>query len=319
MTVFVSHASADADHAKVLCNLLTSALRLNSSKVICTARAGTLRIGDEFNGQLLGQIANAKVVLALVSPAFLRSHYCWWELGAAMASGVAILPVCVHSNVRDNLPQVLSGIEAVQLSNPEAALELLRQISILLGQTHHSHDMDAMSRACRGVSVSLSSAASSSNWIYVLISRRSDSVHRIVGAFQIQKDGDTQGTACAHGFALWVRQELTDRGDWFAEKFSLQARRYCFVYEMRGEQSNQHLAPDGKSIDHKGVIELVEDAQMTPIYGVRCLRGNVHDLDDWADNRPAMYAEELDEPWDSVCERIRKDGLEVFSSLQDRL
>lgn len=51
--------------------------------------------GEDFIGYIKGQLQRTKLLIPLVTPAYLDSKFCMWELGAAWANGTKIVPLVV--------------------------------------------------------------------------------------------------------------------------------------------------------------------------------------------------------------------------------
>jgi TIR domain-containing protein/calcineurin-like phosphoesterase family protein len=114
MKVFISHSSADRQAAKVLVELLQTAMPIEGSGIRCTSLAGYgLEPGVDFNERLRRETYEAEVLLGLLSPNALRSTYVLFELGARWAAKAYMIPV------------LLGGLKAADLPGPVAALHAI--------------------------------------------------------------------------------------------------------------------------------------------------------------------------------------------------
>jgi hypothetical protein len=81
--IFVTHASSDQPLAEALARYILSTSQLDESQVFCSSAEGMgIPVGDQLINHLESVLRNTSVVVQLVTPAYLRSEYCMWELGA---------------------------------------------------------------------------------------------------------------------------------------------------------------------------------------------------------------------------------------------
>ncbi len=115
--VFVSHSSKDEALAKTLINLFKAALGLTASQIRCTSVDGyKLPVGANTENSLREEINAADVVVGLITPSSLVSHYVMFELGARWGAQRFVAPLLV-------------GVEAGDLRGP------LHHLNALSGDT----------------------------------------------------------------------------------------------------------------------------------------------------------------------------------------
>ena len=94
--IFISHAVADQKLAKLLANFLKEAIGVPQDAIFCSSVPGHgIPLGDDFNGYIKDQIQNPKLVVLLMTPAYMESWFCLMELGAAWAKSHRTIAVVV--------------------------------------------------------------------------------------------------------------------------------------------------------------------------------------------------------------------------------
>ena len=113
MMIFMSHSSKDADLAKALINLLKSALGLSANQIRCSSVDGyRLPVGVNTESKLREEVKAAKVVIGLITPSSLTSHFVMFELGARWGAGLFLAPL-------------LAGVDPSELKGPLGLLNAL--------------------------------------------------------------------------------------------------------------------------------------------------------------------------------------------------
>ncbi|NYT30564.1 TIR domain-containing protein [Rhizobium sp. WYCCWR 11128] len=92
--VFISHATADVALAKLVVNFLKEAIGVPDADIFCTSLPGhSIPLMQDFNEYMRKQMEQPAIVLALLTPSYLESHFCLMELGAAWSRALKTLPV----------------------------------------------------------------------------------------------------------------------------------------------------------------------------------------------------------------------------------
>ena len=82
--VFVSHATKDSDIALRLARLLRASCKLDFEEVVCTSVPEfALPEGRDWKDELRNVIEESAIVVFYLSPAFMSSRFCGFEMGAA--------------------------------------------------------------------------------------------------------------------------------------------------------------------------------------------------------------------------------------------
>ena len=103
--VFISYSRRDLD----LADRLVSALEGQGFSVTIDRR--DLPYGEEWLKELADFIAGADTVVALVSPSFVHSKACNWELAEVRARSKRLVPVVIESVGADDLPETIGKIQ----------------------------------------------------------------------------------------------------------------------------------------------------------------------------------------------------------------
>jgi hypothetical protein len=82
--IFVSHAAEDRAIASKLVELLEIGMGVPDDHIFFSSQAGTVENGEFFVQTILAKLAEAELVVCLISRAYLRSQFCLAEAGAAM-------------------------------------------------------------------------------------------------------------------------------------------------------------------------------------------------------------------------------------------
>ncbi len=94
--IFISHAVADQALAKMLVDFLKEAIGVPEPAIFCSSVKGHhIPLGEDFNAYIKQQLQNPKLVILLMTPAYMESSFCLMELGAAWARNAASLAVVV--------------------------------------------------------------------------------------------------------------------------------------------------------------------------------------------------------------------------------
>jgi len=102
--VFISYSRHDMEIA----DRLVEALGSEGFQVTIDRR--DLPYGEEWAKELAGFIADADTVVALISPAFLASKACNWELGQVKDTNKRLVPVVIEPVVIADLPESVGKI-----------------------------------------------------------------------------------------------------------------------------------------------------------------------------------------------------------------
>lgn len=128
--IFISHRHKDVTQVKALIALLEARFRIVSSDIRCTSVPPyKLGAGERTSERLRAEIANAEVVLGLLSPDTSESKYVLAELGAAWGSGVPTFPLRIQGARFEDVPEPLNERHSLALDRTAECLQLVEDIA----------------------------------------------------------------------------------------------------------------------------------------------------------------------------------------------
>jgi hypothetical protein len=143
--IFVSHAVADKPLAKLLVDFLKEAIGVPASAIFCSSVKGHhIPLGEDFNAYIKQQIQKPKLVILLMTPAYMESSFCLMELGAAWAQGAKSLAVVVPPIEFDAVTKTLGLKQAWKITDKSGLVDLRQTvrdtINNLEKRTDHTWD-----------------------------------------------------------------------------------------------------------------------------------------------------------------------------------
>ncbi len=124
--VFISHAVADVALARLVVNFLKEAIGVRDSDIFCTSLPGhSIPLTEDFNAYIRNQIEQPALVLALLTPSYLESHFCLMELGVAWSRALKTLAVVAPGVSFDVVTKTL-GLKQSWKINDHAKLSEFR-------------------------------------------------------------------------------------------------------------------------------------------------------------------------------------------------
>jgi len=125
MKIFVSHAAVDHALANQFVNLLYEGTGFAKTDIFCSSIAGSIPTGEEFVQIILQHLAEAGMVVLLISSPFLQSQFCLAETGAAQmrkqsGSLERIFPLVIPPAKLDDLKGFLLGSQAALITDQTA-------------------------------------------------------------------------------------------------------------------------------------------------------------------------------------------------------
>lgn len=133
IAIFISHSSKDAALAEALIELLKAALALPADQIRCSSVDGyRLPVGVNTESKLREEVRTAAVVIGLITPNSLGSHFVMFELGARWGSNLFLAPLLAGLNP-GNLAGPLSLLNALSASSDQQLCQLVEDIAAKLG------------------------------------------------------------------------------------------------------------------------------------------------------------------------------------------
>jgi len=112
-SIFISHAAVDEEIAISLKQFLDQVFP--DQKVFVSSDPGDLKPGDEWVGKILDALETAKCVLALTTERGLSRKWVWFEMGRTWFSQVRLIPCCLGTVRKGNLPAPFSDRIAINI------------------------------------------------------------------------------------------------------------------------------------------------------------------------------------------------------------
>jgi hypothetical protein len=131
--VFISHAEADKHIAEAVQNLLRLGTNMSADNVFCTSLPGLgVPVGTlNYNGHIRDRLNHARLVIPIITPAFMESTMCLIELGGVWGAQLPMFPIVVPPV---GFAEVEAGIGKAQMARIESADDLGRLHDAVLDQ-----------------------------------------------------------------------------------------------------------------------------------------------------------------------------------------
>jgi len=129
-SIFISHAVVDKKLAELLVAFLKEAIGVPVAEIFCSSIADNgIPLGADFNTYIREQIEAPKLVLLLLTPAYLESAFCMMELGAAWSREHASLAIVVPPVGFDTVTKTLGLKQAWDITKKEGLVDLRKLIA----------------------------------------------------------------------------------------------------------------------------------------------------------------------------------------------
>jgi len=227
--IFISHSSLDAELAKKLVRELEAVIDIPRGAIRCTSVSGNqLEPGAHVAPELLRDLQECSVVIALLTHDSLASSFMLMELGAAWLLGKTACPLLAPGLSSEDLPGPFQLIQAMQLGDSDSLPRLFKKVASVTGLplrtnqpivsnapgdfAQHVNRLPSWGRRCLSASApyGLVAAISAAIFGYAACSFRSQapySVHLLTG--NAGGRFDSLGT--------WLRNEIKSHADADAE------------------------------------------------------------------------------------------------------
>jgi len=120
-TIFLSHASADAEAARRLGDWLE---RVFPVRVFVSS----IHKGAEWRGALIQTIRECSLAIVLATENSVEKSWVNLEIGAVLAAGKPLIPVCAGNMTPASLPATLEPLQACEYNNDNDRNRMLQQI-----------------------------------------------------------------------------------------------------------------------------------------------------------------------------------------------
>jgi hypothetical protein len=113
-TFFLSHSTQDKRLVPEFMNLMRLGMNLRENEIFCTSE-NAIRSGTSYLDVIRDNFINSKIVILLISKKYMQSPFCLCEMGAAWASGKAMIPLLVNVDYKD-IEYPTTPLKATQVS-----------------------------------------------------------------------------------------------------------------------------------------------------------------------------------------------------------
>ena len=124
--VFVSHSSVDKELVDdFVDDIISLGSEVGPEDIFYSSRLDTgVPSGQDLSAYVRANVEESSLVVALITPSFLRSRYCVAEMGAAWARAGRLFPLALPGLSHTELDGVLSGVAVRTMDDDEALDEL---------------------------------------------------------------------------------------------------------------------------------------------------------------------------------------------------
>src|ERR1700733_27284 len=144
--VFISHAVADKVLADLFVKFLKEAIGLPAKSIFCSSVEGHgIPLGVNFNDYLKQRIKKPKLVILLMTEAYMESAFCLMELGAAWVQSSETLPIVVPPVPFATVTKTLGLTQAWNIEKYGGLIDLKARIqkAAIPLEPRTEHDWDA--------------------------------------------------------------------------------------------------------------------------------------------------------------------------------
>ncbi len=122
--IFISHAVADQALAKLLVGFLKEAIGVPEKAIFCSSVKGHhIPLSVDFNTYIKQKIQRPKLVILLMTPAYMESSFCLMELGAAWAQDAKSLAIVVPPTDFDIVTKTLGLKQAWKITDKSGLID----------------------------------------------------------------------------------------------------------------------------------------------------------------------------------------------------
>jgi len=142
--IFISHASADQEIAQYLKDQIV--FGFPSASVFVSSDPEDLALGDEWVDKILNALRSAQYVLVLATKRGLERKWVWFEAGRTWFSGIDMVPCCIGTSRKGNLPAPFSGRMSANIDESNDIKSLFRSLGDKFGPIARPMDFEEIAR-----------------------------------------------------------------------------------------------------------------------------------------------------------------------------
>ncbi|WP_386684151.1 toll/interleukin-1 receptor domain-containing protein [Loktanella sp. R86503] len=143
--IFISHATKDKHLAEKLVDLLKEGIGVPNEAIFCSSLDGHgIPFGEDFNAYMKEQIQEPKLVLLLMTPAYMESWFCLMEVGAAWSQSHRSLAIVVPPIKFSVVTSTLGLKQAWDITHHPGLIDLRKMVqdSGIILETRSEHTWD---------------------------------------------------------------------------------------------------------------------------------------------------------------------------------
>lgn len=127
--IFISHAFADKALAQLLTNFLKEGIGVPQDAIFCSSVPGHgIPLGEDFNEYIKDKIQSPKLVILLMTPAYMESWFCLMELGAAWSKAHDSLAIVVPPVALGSVISTLGTKQAWDITSHKGLVDFRAKI-----------------------------------------------------------------------------------------------------------------------------------------------------------------------------------------------
>ncbi|MEO1060013.1 MAG: toll/interleukin-1 receptor domain-containing protein [Actinomycetota bacterium] len=134
--IFISHAHADLALADPLVELLRLGVGAEPADIFCSSIQGQgIGAGERWLDVLANELNQTKLVVILITPAYLASTFCMCELGALWIKEIPSVPLVVPPVEIAGLSGILEQTQVLSIESPASIDQLGERAAEAVGKT----------------------------------------------------------------------------------------------------------------------------------------------------------------------------------------
>lgn len=137
--LFLSHSYKDRKIAdRIIKHLLLPIFEIDKNDIFYTSNRETgIEISINWRNKIKGYLKACDIYIALITPNFQESEMCQNELGAAWVLEKSIFPLILPPVSYNNFSNLISDLQALELSRSENIESFLKSLSVKLKERHN--------------------------------------------------------------------------------------------------------------------------------------------------------------------------------------
>lgn len=290
--IFISHASADAELARALTELLRLGGGASVEEIFCSSLDDTsIPPGQDFVEHIRAQMTEAVLVVQLITPAYVESAFCLCELGAQWALARDAFPIVVPPITPTEISAVLRQVHVARIDNGPDLDKLFEAVCKRFGRSPSVVNWNVQRERFLGelpsrlLSLRRATKVDAARYEGALAALQAERTHVTQLEQHVEELERQVRELAAAKDAGAVATVLADEDEWttlhqlaYELHMQLLDLPHCVREVMIAEEAHTSYAPE--SIDEEPLVEAA------------VLDGYLCEIDDWPHPRVALNAED---------------------------